>query len=289
MARTCNVCESATEVAGLEEASVRSNVTAFRSEQFCYWRCAHCRSLHARDEVDLGHYYAGYPLHDIRDNDVAVRIVYQSQLARLVRAGLTRDHAIIDYGCGAGAFVRFMRTAGYRNAVGFDEYNSQFCDREVLERRYDFVLSQDVLEHVPSPLALLDQFAKLARPAGVIAIGTPDAQVLDLKRAEAFVHELHAPYHRHIVAAEALVVAGERRGWALQRKYSTTYANTRIPCMNEAFVSYCIRLAGNDLDHLLAPVRWGRLFWRAPVALFLALFGSFLSRRADVMLMFRNA
>lgn len=289
MGRTCNVCETETNDTEIEEASVRSNVTAFRSEQFYYWRCPQCRSLHARDEVDLEHYYAGYPLHEMRDGDVAVRLVYQSQLARLVRAGLTRDHDIIDYGCGAGAFVRFMHAAGYRKAVGFDEYNPQFCDRSLLERRYDFVLSQDVIEHVPSPLALLDQFAKLARASGLIAIGTPDAQVLDLKRTEAFVHQLHAPYHRHIVSTDALVFAGKRRGWALQRKYSTMYSNTRVPFLNEGFAAFYMRLVGNDLDNLLAPVRWGQVWLRAPIALFWALFGSFLSRRTDVMVVFRNA
>ena len=39
--------------AGAETASVRSNVRAFRNEQFVIWRCTACKSIHAQDDVDL--------------------------------------------------------------------------------------------------------------------------------------------------------------------------------------------------------------------------------------------
>lgn len=283
----CIVCEAVTPAERLEQATVRSNVTAFRSERFRYWRCAHCQTLHARDEVELGRYYAQYPIHRVRE-DVLLRLLYRCQVARLQRAGVRRDHRILDYGCGGGQLVRYLRSRGFAHVAGFDEYGDEFADRKVLDRRYDCVVSQDVIEHVPSPSALLDEFARLAHPSAVIAVGTPDAAKLELSRPEQFVHELHAPYHRHILSKQALLAAGARRGWRLERFYSTMYANTPFPFLNEAFGNYYMRVAGNDLDHLVAPVRVSAIFWR-PAAVFWGLFGSFFSPRTNVMAVFRAA
>src|SRR6266567_60264 len=59
----CNICNNTSTPA--EEASVRSNVRKFRGEQFRIWRCPTCASVHARDDVDLAHYYRDYPFHAI--------------------------------------------------------------------------------------------------------------------------------------------------------------------------------------------------------------------------------
>src|SRR5688500_6456372 len=199
---TRNVCDTATPVKACETARVRSNVRKFRSEQFELWRCPACRSIHARDAVDLAHYYASYPMFP-PDIEWRLHRAYGNMLKRLVRSGLSKEHRILDYGCGSGALVRFLRSAGY-DTSGYDAYAEAFADRSVLERSYDCVVSQDVIEHVDSPRALLAEFDRLTVPGGMIAIGTPDAAALDLAAPEDFVHALHAPYHRHILARDVL-------------------------------------------------------------------------------------
>jgi SAM-dependent methyltransferase len=285
--RICVVCERETADDRLEEASVRSNVRAFRSETFAFWRCAHCRSIHARDEVDLGHYYAKYPFHDL-PMDWRLRAMYRVQLARLRRAGVEPSHRVLDYGCGGGQFVRFLESHGFKNVRGFDEYSAEFGDRKVLDDEYDCIVSQDVLEHVPLPAALLAEFQRLSRNGAIIAVGTPNAAAIDLHRPEAFVQTIHAPYHRHILSKDALIGAGERQGWALDRFYPTIYSNTRVPFLNEAFYLYYGRLLDGTIDALIEPVRIGALLLRAPLTLFLGFFGSFLARGTDVMAVFRR-
>jgi len=286
--QVCVVCERETPEERLGLANVRSNVRAFRAEQFAFWRCAHCDSIHARDPADLAHYYAKYPFHDL-PSDWRLRAMYSSQLARLRRAGVDPTHRILDYGCGGGQFVDYLKSKGYSNARGFDEYSSKFGDRSVLDDRYDCILSQDVVEHVPSPHALLEQFDRLTKPGAIIALGTPNAAAIDLGHAEDFVHTIHAPYHRHILSKDALVKAGERRGWNLDRFYPTMYSNTRVPFLNEAFyLYYQTVITDGTLDALMEPVRVGALLLRAPVTLFFGVFGSLLSRGTDVMAVFRR-
>ena len=286
-AYSCVVCETETPPASVEEASVPSNVRAFSNEAFAFWRCRNCASIHARDDVDLAHYYSRYPFHDL-PIDWRLHAMYTNQLARLKRAGVERSHKILDYGCGSGHFVRFLESEGYSAVRGFDEYSENFRDRSVLDDRYDCIVSQDVIEHVASPHTLLSEFDRLTRDRAVIAIGTPNASAIDLRRAGDFVHTIHAPYHRHILSKDALVQIGGRHGLALERFYSTMYSNTPVPFLNEAFYLYYTRIADGTLDALMEPVRVGALLLRLPITLFWGFFGALFSRHTDVMAVFKK-
>jgi len=283
----CVVCGAHGPGIAAEARAVSSNVRAFASEQFWLWRCAECHSIHARDEVDLGHYYAGYPFFEL-PLDWRMRAAYAEQRRRLEAAGIRPSDRILDYGCGSGAFVRYLQSCGYRQAVGFDGYNQRFADPSLLARRYDCVLSQDVLEHVPDPQALLDLFGRLTAPGGSIAIGTPNASAIDLGRAEQYRHTLHAPYHRHIFSRAALARSGERRGWSLEQYYPTQYANTLVPFLNSRFYLFFMRTLDDTLDCLLEqPPRIGPCLARWPAALAWGLCGAYHAEETDVMAVFR--
>jgi SAM-dependent methyltransferase len=285
----CAVCEAHGGGIASESSAVTSNVRAFASETFQLWRCGACQSIHARDEVDLAHYYSGYPFFEL-PFDWRLRAAYAEQRRRLEAAGLRRDDHVLDYGCGSGAFVRYLQSCGYRHAEGYDGYNPRFSDRAVLARRYDCVLSQDVLEHVPEPRELLDLFDRLALPGALIAIGTPNASAIDLGRAELYRHTLHAPYHRHIFSRAALAGSGERRGWRLEQYYPTQYANTFVPFLNSRFYLFFMRTLDDTLDCLLEqPPRVGPCLQRWPEALAWGLSGAYHAEETDVMAVFRKA
>ncbi|HEY8946955.1 MAG TPA: class I SAM-dependent methyltransferase, partial [Polyangiaceae bacterium] len=186
---SCVACGAKYPADFVETASVRCNVRAFAEQRFDVWRCPECRSIHARQPVELSRYYAAYPFHALPD-DVRVRLVYGNQLARLRRAGLRSSHTILDYGCGSGEFVRYLKARGYEQTFGFDAYNPAYDSVAQLDRQFDCVLAQDVLEHVESPSALLNQLASLTRPGGILCIGTPNADAIHLDRPEEFVHTL---------------------------------------------------------------------------------------------------
>lgn len=283
----CNICGEETPEDVAETAGVHSNVRAFKDETFVYFRCRSCGSLHARDDLpNLAHYYARYPFHDL-PVDWRLHAMYASYLARLRHAGLERSDRILDFGCGGGHFVGYLRERGY-TAAGYDEYSEEFSDARVLDARYDCLVSQDVIEHVASPHALLEQFTQLTTETALIALGTPNAAAIDLARAQDFVHTIHAPYHRHILSDEALKRAGQQHGWKLQRFYPTMYTNTPVPFLNERFYLYYTKLTDGTLDALMEPVRGGALLLRLPETLFWGLFGRFFSRNTDVMALFRR-
>src|SRR5260221_5918807 len=97
-ARACVACLRETSDDPVDQTRVRSNVRAFRGETFAYSRCQHCGSIHAKDEVDLAHYYVRYPFLDLA-MDWRLRAMYARQVARFVNAWDRRSHRIPVFGC----------------------------------------------------------------------------------------------------------------------------------------------------------------------------------------------
>ena len=115
----------------------------------------------------------------------------------------------------------------------------ELCPRRDPQRELSFIGVERAVQHrdVASPHQLVTEFQRLTRPGAVIAMGTPNATAIDLKRASEFAHTIHAPYHRHILSRDALVKVGERAGWKLDRFYPTMYSNTRVPFGSSMWVA----------------------------------------------------
>ena len=285
----CNVCgqETSEEV---ERGQVASNIRAFRQESFGLWRCPGCQSLHASEEVDLAHYYAGYPLHDMSGSPQwMLKAMYGGFLKRLQEHGFDTQQELLDYGCGAGELLSFLREAGYPHVSGFDEYSEAYSDTSVLSKRYDVVISQDVIEHVPEPLELVKTLDGLCKPGGLVLIGTPNAEAIALSNAQYRIQTLHQPYHRHILSKRMLKTLGQDLGWELLRYYPTMYTNTAVPFVNTAFVHHYLRCFDDTLDLAFEPIKIGS--WRlwTPLTLWYAFFGCWNAPETDVMAVFRTA
>ncbi len=288
MAR-CPLCER--DASGdVETATVRSNVRKFASERFAVWRCAHCKSIHARDEVDLAHYYADYPFHRLGETkmDWMLAVMYENALRRLAQAGIGIEHAILDYGCGSGLLLKFLASRGFVQTHGYDEYSDEYRDPAALRQTYDCVMTQDVIEHVPDPRALARTLHGVTRPGGVIVIGTPNAEAIDLSRPALRVHTLHQPYHRHILSKTALFSLGAEMGWELVRYYPTMYANTRVPFVNTSFLVHYFRCFDDNVDLALEPIRFDSWKIWSPATLAHAFLGSLWAPETDVMAVFRR-
>jgi SAM-dependent methyltransferase len=282
----CNVCEPPA-LAEAELAVVRPNIRKLKEERFAVWRCKRCGSIHAKDEVDLDRYYRDYPFFAVA-MDWRLRAMYRVLLRRLTRAGVRKSSRILDYGCGSGKFVQFLKEQGYEQAGGYDAYSEKFRDPSILERKYDCVVSQDVIEHVAEPWELLRTFAGLVEPGGIIAIGTPDAAAIDLDRADDYIHALHQPFHRHILSTNALLGAGRKLGWKLERYYPTMYINTLVPFINSRFVFHYLHCFDNTIDLFFEPVHLNSPKLWSLQTFFYGFFGYFLAPKTDVMAVFQT-
>src|SRR5260370_105565 len=117
--RICNICDRpSTFEESRDIASVPCNVRQFRDESFTVWRSSIVCFLHSLKDINLATYYEKYPMQ--RQKAVfSTRRLFASRLSQLKRGGIQRKHSVLDYGCGNGQFVEFLREHGYEVA-GYD-------------------------------------------------------------------------------------------------------------------------------------------------------------------------
>jgi SAM-dependent methyltransferase len=257
------------------------------NEKYTVWRCRSCGSLHSKEEIDLAYYYKYYPLKQHR-LDFWARRAYNNRLKRLIKEGLKPEHEILDFGCGKGLFISYLKEKGYKNVIGYDAYVPEFSDEGILSRTYDVVVAQDVIEHVDDPMTLMDQLVRCLRLGGILCIGTPNADRLDLMHPEKFIMTFQQPYHRHILSEKALIQLGINRGLKIGKIYHRWYYDTLYPTVNLRFIQNYVRRAGNVLDIVVEPPRVGMVL-TSPLLMFYAFFGYFFPPRTEMMIFFHQS
>jgi len=281
----CNLCDRPGNLSEAQEIGrVPCNVRRFRDHLFTIWRCSGCGSLHCAEDADLAGYYADYPLKQQRLG-FHERIGYRNRLHLLEGQGFRRSESMLDYGCGSGLFVNFLRDNGLPHVHAYDPYVPAHAHPETLRRTYDVVVSYDVIEHDDDPRGFLRSLCRLVRPGGLVAIGTPNADRVSLNRKGD--PSLHPPYHRHIFSERALFTLGQAEGLDPVHVYRRSYFDSAWPTVNSRFMWRYLEKSGGFLDAAVEPPRTG-LVLRSPELLLLAFFGSWLPRGDNMLVTFRN-
>ena len=281
----CNVCEHPQKYENaLEAKEIYSNVRKFKDEKFTVWRCSNCRSLHSKEAVNLDDYYEHYPLKQHIVN-YATRCAYRNRLRLLRKHGLKKEHTIIDVGCGQGVFVLFLQQCGYK-AFGYDPYVEKYADKKILDNLYDIVTSYEAIEHANQPVEFFRQLVQCLRRDGLVVIGTPNADKIDLSDSVEFSMELHQPYHRHILSERALLNIGLNAGLEVAKVYHRFYFDTLCPMVNTRLLKTYVRCTGNYFDAMFEKPRF-RLLLTSPQLLFYFFAGYFFPPKGHITVFFR--
>lgn len=279
---TCNLCqfpgnfETATDI-----ASISSNLRRFQDQKFTVWRCENCHSLHSKEAVDLNKYYEYYiklPM------NYFTHIAYGNRLKLLKQHGFSKQGSILDFGCGQGLFLSFLKKHGYKNVAGYDPYHVEFSNPETLNKKYDFVVAYDVIEHVENPKNCFYQLIKTLTQRGVLVIGTPDAE--GIENSENSLTSLHQPYHRHILSKKVLLDLGRQYDLNVELILNRSFYDTFYPGVNWRALSYYIERTGGFLDTVSEPPKISTILV-SPGLLFYALAGYFLPGSDCMTVVFR--
>lgn len=254
-----------------ELGKARGNTKRFLTTLFRLWQCPRCQTIHTMDPVDFNDIYSDYPLSQ-RRLDVFARGTLRNLLRRLVRAGLTKHHSIIDFGCGNGILVRFLTDRGYSHVTGFDPYVKEFSQRPASS--FDCVIANDVIEHCPVPRAMIKECTNILKSGGLLYIGTADAEGVNMAQLEPHIMRLHLPFHRVILTQESLRRLATESGLQIVRMYRRSYMDTLMPFANYRFLDEFNKALGHNMDLALDPSA-SKVVLRKPSLLFYALFGYF--------------
>ncbi len=267
------------------------NVRAFRNEKFQVWRCPKCQTIHCLDIVNLAHYYAKYPFSQAIMT-LPLQALYGNLCRQLTRHGFSKNHSLLDYGCANGLFINYLREKGFTNCYGYDPYASQesFGDRATLQQApFDYILLQDVIEHVEDPNALLSELNSLLAPGGYILIGTPNAANIDLSQPNLsdYYNSVHVPYHLHIYTRTVLESLGINQGWKPIHFFNRAYHDIPWFGLNTRAWNEYQRLVDGTVNVVFESVKLRKALTSYKF-IFYAIFGYWQSLHTEMAIMFQK-
>jgi 2-polyprenyl-3-methyl-5-hydroxy-6-metoxy-1,4-benzoquinol methylase len=267
-------------------------IRALMDEKFNVWRCPDCQTIHCLEIVDLDYYYSKYPFSEAQ-LVWPLRIFYNNLTRQLTKHGFSKSHSFLDYGCGThGLFVEYLQQRGFTNVDGYDPYAPEdgLGDRAIKSKKYDYVSTQDVIEHVEDPHEFLKDINRLVSPGGYILVGTPNAAGIALDRPDVPDHcyALHLPYHLHIYTRETLESLGKAQGWEPIDFFNRKYDDTPWLCLNSRAINAYMQAFDGSMDVLAEPLKLGKAF-TSPQFFFWSIFGYWFSHHASMSVMFRKS
>jgi len=161
-------------------------------------RCAACglEFQHPRpvfEQLAAAVYTAGYHPEGHETVDGGRERTFARQLERIERYVRRRPAALLDVGCGAGAFLGYARSRGWTVGgtdisvtEGARRHDARLWEGQLPRirfdgARFDAVRLNHVLEHTPDPMRELRQARRLVAGDGVLLIGVPNLAGLSVR------------------------------------------------------------------------------------------------------------
>ena len=97
-----------------------------------------------------------------------------------------KNSSILDFGCGAGSFLKKLNNSGYTDLSGVEvsetkttsTYDCFVISKTIQKRKYDVILMMDVLEHIEDDSAILRKIKSHLKPDGILLLSVPAYQFL---------------------------------------------------------------------------------------------------------------
>jgi SAM-dependent methyltransferase len=139
---------------------------------------------------------------------------------------IPRHGRLLDVGCAAGFFLAEARAHYEVQGVELSTWSSAYArDRLKLPvttgtlqqaalpaDRFDVVTLWDVIEHVPEPVPLLAEIARVLKPGGRVVLTTGDWGSAYAQRHGEHWHLMTPPWHLSFFTRASLMEAGQRAG-----------------------------------------------------------------------------
>lgn len=149
-----------------------------------------------------------------------------------------RPGALLDVGCGSGAFLQEMRAAGwsvqgvennpsaaaFARTQGLDVFHGTLPEANFAEASFDYIRLNHCLEHLLEPGLILDKIRSLLKPEGKLFIGVPNLESTTAKWWGPSWWYLTLPVHPYHYSNRTLPALLARHGFAVERlAYNSNY------------------------------------------------------------------
>ncbi len=188
--KMCPICDSYTHYIG----------SKYVNQSFRFKRCNFCNFIFIENfRSDFSNiyneaYYLGKGfdsnvryIQQLKMGDKSIKNYEYEGILKIIKKLLPGEKKCLDFGCGTGGLVRFLKNHGI-DALGYDdgfafEYTRSAeipiinkTELDSLESTFDFISAIEVLEHIPNPLETFNTFRRLLKPGGVLFITTGNSE-----------------------------------------------------------------------------------------------------------------
>lgn len=168
---------------------VEDAILYHRDKRRSYFHCNNCSLVFVPSEYHLSSIEekAEYDLHQNDSGDRGYR-KFLSRLADPLLERIKQGQRGLDFGCGPGPTLSVMfEEAGFSMGIYDPVY---FNDLTVLQKRYDFITSTEVVEHFRDPQQMFFTLFNMVKPGGILAIMTKMVISEDAFKKWHYTHDL---------------------------------------------------------------------------------------------------
>lgn len=220
--------------------------------KFAIVRCSHCSLMRTNPRPTpetIGAYYPShygpYAAEEVKQE--RPRSVLKEKIRRLMgldarRIPPMRPGHLIELGCASGAYLETMRHAGwFAEGIEFSAepaeqarakgFNVQVTPVELATppaQPVDLVLAWMVLEHLHSPVAVLEHLRSWIKPSGYLVASVPIHGNAFLKICGNRSYDLHLPNHLYHFSIRSLHRLLAKAGWQIEHIFWQRNANTLL-------------------------------------------------------------
>jgi len=217
------------------------------NEWFTYYQCTNCGHTHLENlPENIGKYYDTKEYYSFKSNNSfsgnnkkGIKEIIKYILlflnpkkgwgysaafkAFLSIKGIKKSSQILDYGCGAGHFVKELFDSGYINARGYDPFlpdnvyhsNELFLakDLSLLKIKiWDVITLNHVFEHLENPVQVLKNLHDLLAAKGKILLRFPVIDSYSFEKYKENWVQFDAPRHLNLFTRKSIKLAVEKTG-----------------------------------------------------------------------------
>ena len=157
-----------------------------------------------------------------------------------MRGYLKNNTSVLDYGCGSGDFVKYLRSKsidayGYEPNYNFYEHDFLTNQKGWKNKKYEVIVLWHVLEHIHNPFDLIQSLKKRLNKKGKVFIAIPNFKSFDSKYYGKYWAGYDTPRHLWHLSRKAIGLIAKENNFKILKVKSLHLDSIYVSYLSEKY------------------------------------------------------